>query len=106
MKQIPQGFHHADQQFLLADRAVDPDERLQQGAGKAAAQVPHLPQAGVAIEDGVDGLQRPTLVEDNAILEQALAKKHDACVVQIVEQEFGFADEPFLGADAAEILLG
>ena len=85
----PAGFHHADQQLLLPYLPAAPNERVQQRTGEAAAQLPQLPQAGVSVEDGVDRLQSPALVKDDAVFEQALAVEHDAGVVQIVEQEFG-----------------
>ena len=79
---------------------------FQERAGEAAAQLAEWPEAGVAVENGVDRLQRPALVEDDPVLEQAIAVEHDTGAVEVVEQEFGFADEPFLGADAAEVVLG
>ena len=69
---MPQDFHHADQEPLLADWAVRPHERVQQRAGEASAQLAQLPQAGVAVEDRIDRLQRPALVEDDLVLERPL----------------------------------
>ena len=61
--------HHVEEQLLLGNRMLGPDQQLQQRAGEAPAQALQLAPALLAVEHGVDRFQRPALIEHDAILE-------------------------------------
>lgn len=78
--------HHVEEQLLLFNRVTAPDQQLQQRAGEASAQAFQLAPALVAVEHRVDRIQRPALVEHDAVLEQTLPVEHNPGVVQEAQQ--------------------
>ena len=51
-----------------------------------APVAPEQRQDLLPVEEGVDGFQRPILVEDDAIAEESGPVEYDAVVVQEIEQ--------------------
>ena len=100
------GAHHVEEQLLFRNGMLAPYQQFQQRAGEAPAQALQFAPAPVPVEHGVDRIQRPALVEHDAVLEQALPVEHDAGVVQEAQQLLGRTDMDRLIAQAAEMLLG
>jgi len=76
--------HQAEEELLLLDGVLLPG---QQGE-ILAREAPRVSQPGCrppAMEDGIDGIKRPVLVEDDAVGEEVRSVEHHACVVEVVE---------------------
>src|ERR1700732_1559250 len=84
LKQMPH--HHAKESVLFGRRVARPDEQLKILPAKTPVEFLELFKAFVPMEDRVDGLQRPILVEDDAAAEMPWPVKDDAVVVQEIKE--------------------
>ena len=88
--------HEAQEQLLLRHAVLLPHPLRQLRAAEAAVVALDLLEAlRGAVEHRIDGIERPCLVENDLIAEQALAIEHRAGVVQVVEQQRRIADPAF-----------
>src|SRR5271165_1159126 len=100
------GAHHVEKELLVRSRVIAPDQRFKQRPGESAAESSQLVIALGSVEDGVNSLESPGLIEDDAILENILAVEDHSGAVQIVEQKFGLALEFGVRAYLAKLGLG
>ncbi len=83
-----------------------PDPFGEIGAAEAPAiALDIFERLGLAVEHGIDRIQRPGLIENDGVAEQALAIEHRSDVVQIVEQKRRRADIASLFAKGEELVL-
>ena len=80
--------HEAEKQLLLLLAMLLPHPFGEIGAAEAPAiALDGLERLGLAMEHGIDRIQRPGLIENDVVAEQALAIEHRSDVVQIIEQK-------------------
>src|SRR5215203_2428904 len=56
------------------------------------------------MEDGVNGVERPVLVEDDLIREEVLSIKHHACMVKVVKSVLPGDDASGFVAESTELV--
>ena len=93
--------HHAEKDLLFLGRVVRPDKRFEIGPTKAPVASEQR-QDLLSVEEGVDGFQRPILVEDDAIAKESRPVEDDAVVVQEIEQGFFVANAAHFVAKAVK----
>ena len=100
------GAHHAEKQPLLVRRIalLFPDEFLKPQPVEPAALALEPPVAARAVEHRIDRVQRPGMVEHDAVAEQAFLIEHDAGIVQVGDQLRGRRDAAGLVAPRLERL--
>jgi hypothetical protein len=69
-----------------------------------ATVAPEHRQSLLSVEDGVDGFQRPVLIEDNAIAKESGAVEDHAVVVQEIQEGYFVANPAGFGAEALKFL--
>ncbi len=97
--------HHAEKEPLLVDAIFAPDQRIEQRACKTTVGIAKLAIALLALKDGINRLQRPLLIEDDAVVEQPLLVEHDPYMMKIIEQQSRIAHTAGFGAELLEELL-
>ncbi len=100
------GAHHVEKELLVRSRVIAPDQRFKQRASEAAPEPSQLVIALGPVKDGIDRVESPALVEDDAVLENVRAVEHDSGAMQIIEQVFGLALEFGTRANLAKLGLG
>ena len=79
-----------------------PGQRMQQRTGEAAAETADLSIALLPVENGVERLQRPTLVEDDLVAEEPGSVEDDPTFMQIGEQLIRIRHAALLFTDRSE----
>lgn len=97
--------HQIEEELLLLGGVLLPSQPSEVLARKAArvSQPGHRP---AAVEHGVDGVERPVLVEEDAVSEEIGPVEHHAGVVEVVEGVLPGDDASHLVAERAEFVEG
>ncbi len=91
-KADPARLHHAQEQALLFDVVILPDQQFQKRPSKSAAEAAQFLVRFIAVEDRVDRVQRPALVQNDAVIEQTVSIKGHPSIVQIIQEMLGGGD--------------
>jgi len=100
------GLHHAEKELLLCRLVALPDDQLEQGARETAVLLAEQLVAFLPVEDGIDRIQGPLLIEDDPVVEQAFPVEHDPGIVEIGEEIVRVARAVFRSANLLEMLVG
>jgi hypothetical protein len=93
--------HHAQKDGLFLGRVIRPDEQLKILPAKTSVASEQW-QNLFPVEEGVDCLQSPILVEDDAIAKESGSVEYHAIVVQEIEQGVFVANTANFVADAVK----
>jgi hypothetical protein len=96
--------HHVEKQRALGGTSVPPRRDREIVRPEPAAVALDQLVGGAAREHRIDRLQRPVLIEHDALMHQIRAVEHDSGAVKILQQVFGLALHALLAAERGEFV--